>query len=212
VAPQGGRGPRTGKPSFRGVTPSAEYRAQVPPLQNISFFDTVARLLHSMWTGQALPFILPLLTFFHRSQRCMDRAVTCQTPPRGLSISRTSRNLNGDFIPVTISKRPVLAVTSSPLATKAIIAPYMIWAIEPPGVRLTSWCRLHPIIAQRVRSISTSISPIWPHPVAITPIASSLWPCAWWSKMVCPPDPRVGTSGVITGFLSLLPRSKIGER
>ena len=59
----------------------------------------------------------------------MDRAVTCQTPPRGLSISRTSRNLNGDFITVTISKRPVLAVASSPLATKAIIAPYMIWAI-----------------------------------------------------------------------------------
>jgi hypothetical protein len=30
--------------------------------------------------------------------------------------------------------------------------------------------------------------------------------------MACPTDPRVGTSGVITGFLSLLPRSKIGSR
>ena len=63
----------------------------------------------------------------------MDRAVTCQTPPRGWSISRTSRNLNGDFITVTISKRPVLAVTSSPLATKAISAPYTIWAIDATG-------------------------------------------------------------------------------
>jgi hypothetical protein len=30
--------------------------------------------------------------------------------------------------------------------------------------------------------------------------------------MACPIDPPVGTSGVITGYLSLLPRSKIGWR
>lgn len=65
------------------------------------FFDTVARLLNSVWTGQPLPFILPLLTIFHRSQRCMDRVVTCQTPPRALSMFMTFHNLNSKVITVT---------------------------------------------------------------------------------------------------------------
>jgi hypothetical protein len=165
-----------------------------------------------MWTGQALPFLLPLLTFFPRSQRGMDRAVTCQPPPRGWSISRTSRNLNGDCLTVTISTRPGLAVASSPRATKALIAPDMRWAIEPPGVRLTSGCRLHPIMAPRGRRISTALAPLWPHPGAMTPIAASLWPGAGWSQLACPPAPHVGTAGVITGFGSLWPRANLGAR
>src|SRR6266478_3692816 len=37
-----------------------------------------------------------------------------------------------------------------------------------------------------------------------------MWPCGWCLKMVCPPDPRVGISGVIVGSLSLLPPCKMG--
>jgi hypothetical protein len=69
-----------------------------------------------------------------------------------------------------------------------------------------------PLSAPRVSSIAISISPLWPHPVAMTPIASSIWPCAWWSKLACPRDPRVGTAGVLTGLLALVPRSNMGAR
>ena len=99
----------------------------------------------------------------------MDRAGTCQTPLRGWSMSRTSQSPNGDFLTVTISKHLALAVGSSPLATKAISAPYTTWAIELPVVRWTSWWPTRLTTVTDVISISTSISPILPHPVAITP-------------------------------------------
>ena len=79
------------------------------------------------------PFYTAAPNLFPGSQRCMDRADTCQTPPRGLSMSRTSPNLNGDFITATINKRPVLAVASSPLATNPTSASYMIWAMYATG-------------------------------------------------------------------------------
>src|SRR6267378_1466159 len=77
--------------------------------------------------------------FFQGSQRCLDRVNTCQTPPRGLSISRTCQHRNGDFIVATISKLPALAVAISPLATKPTIGPCTTWAIYAPVIRLTSW-------------------------------------------------------------------------
>ena len=76
-----------------------------------------------------------------------------------------------DFITATISKRPALAVVSLPLATNPTSESCTISAISPPVARLTSWYRIRRIIARLVRSISTSICPISPHPVAITPTA-----------------------------------------
>src|SRR5438445_13895445 len=40
--------------------PDAGYR----PAPQAAYDDTVGRLLSWRWTGQAIPFILPLLTFF----------------------------------------------------------------------------------------------------------------------------------------------------
>ena len=47
----------------------------------------------------------------------------------------------------TISKRPVLAVVSSPLVTNPASAPCMTSAIYPPAVPLTSWWPTRLIIA-----------------------------------------------------------------
>src|SRR5712692_8888008 len=39
-----------------------------------------------------------------------------------------------------------------------------------------------------------------------------MWPCGWCLKMACPTDPPVGTSGVTTVCLSLLPPCRTGWR
>ncbi len=33
------------------------------------YFETVAEILDSIWTGQVITFILPVLTFFSRGER-----------------------------------------------------------------------------------------------------------------------------------------------
>ncbi len=47
--------------------------------------ETVAGILRLVWTGRACPFLLPVQPFSEESQRCLDRADTCQTPPRASS-------------------------------------------------------------------------------------------------------------------------------
>jgi hypothetical protein len=66
--------------------------------------------------------------------------------------------------------------------------------------------------ARPVAFTSARTCPTSRPPAAITPSASSPWPCVWWPKMACPIEPPPGISGAITAssFPSL--PSKTGWR
>src|SRR6266571_387411 len=44
----------------------------------------------------------------------------------------------------------------------------------------------------------------------MTPTGSSIGPCVWWLKMVCPTARRVGPCGVLPGCLSPVPPCSMG--
>src|SRR6266852_5591516 len=77
--------------------------------------------------------------FPQESPVCSDRVYTCQTPPRGLSPSRTSQHLNMCLTAVTSRTRPAHDATSSPLATKPDNGRCTTSAISPPVTRWTCW-------------------------------------------------------------------------
>jgi len=77
--------------------------------------------------------------FPQESQVCSDRVYTCQTPPRGLSPSRTSQHRNVCLTAVTSRTRPAHDAPSSPRATKPDNGRCTTSAISPPVTRWTCW-------------------------------------------------------------------------
>src|SRR6266545_2060480 len=77
--------------------------------------------------------------FPQESQVCSDRVYTCQTPPRGLSPSRTSQHLNVCLTAVTSRTRLAHDAPNSPLATKPDNGRCTTSVISPPVTRWTCW-------------------------------------------------------------------------
>lgn len=143
---------------------------------------------------------------------CQDRENTCPMPPRASLAWRTCPSQRSSSAVGISDGNHVRDANTVPIGIAERSGCCMTWGTWSRAALTTSILRIPSIIAPNATSTSTPTCRTWPCPRATTPTALWPWRSGWWSKTACPTKPPVGTSGAITGCLSLGQPSRTGLR
>ncbi|GEM_PF-302433 len=147
-----------------------------------------------------------------RFQPCPVLEIICPIPRKGsitstICPSPSSENAR-KYTPKALA--PIAATFAANTAKES--ENFAISVVGPKGDPYSSNLSILYIIVQNVRSISTSIQPISPLPVLITPTPSSRWPSGSLLRTASLIGRPVGISGGTIAFLFPSPPSKTGWR
>ena len=143
---------------------------------------------------------------------CQDWENTCPMPAKASLAWRTCPSRRSSNAVGISDGNHVRNANTAPIGIATRSGCCTTWGTWYRAVLTTSILRTPSIIAPNATSSSTPTCRTWPCQRAATPTALWLWRSVWWSKTVCPTRPPVGTSGEITGCLSLGPRFRTGLR